>query len=738
MKPHHVLRAAASVVVLGVYFATLSPSIAGGDSGELIAEGCILGTSHPPGYPLLTVLVFLLKNISFLPGTTMVSRVNASSSIFSIIAATYMSATVTNIKNLLNLGQCINDIRGGGHLLALGLFSFSPLVWQYAVTAEVFPMNTMFSAMIIFLCTKFAIEKKESIAVTGSFICGLAICNQHTIVLFEIPCILWMLYLLRTNIWHDSSLLIRLVRAFLIGLLPYIYLPLAARVSPNGGGWGDVKTFSGFVNHFIRKDYGTFQLFSGANNGYSEGFSERNEAYWKDITEVQGMHIIPYLAVVSLLYILVFSFAFHQNVKNVPSDSVQEAINALLKNEDLNANEKNKTKIMKKTTDMKGKFSDFEINEECSLDDFQNRVNNDESRYTPLIIVLTFIFYFAVFHSLSNIRLSNKLLYGVHQRFWMQPNVLIFIMGGVGYDLLLTLLHTFIGYFINFLIGNNVHENIVEDSMYLVEIINSDQTVSKKMQNKNKMKKNKQTNIITTENKKTNIIAEKYQKISRRVVTIGGHVCSALLIIYQMKKHYYVSDQSKSIYFPNYAKAILDGLPKDATILLNYDMQWTSIRYLQQCEKYRTDITSINLALMSYDWFQHKQKHYPNLDFPGLLYNPYLDELELRNTRKIENIAKSSKIKLPFYNLYDFLQSNPRKDIYITGIVNSAETSLFSTYSFEPVGLASKILFKNETSNGRTYGDNLVRDWKRILGGIDGIDALLPQRDKYSERPLPK
>jgi hypothetical protein len=33
----------------------------GGDSGELVAEGCILGTAHPPGYPLLTMIVYVLK-----------------------------------------------------------------------------------------------------------------------------------------------------------------------------------------------------------------------------------------------------------------------------------------------------------------------------------------------------------------------------------------------------------------------------------------------------------------------------------------------------------------------------------------------------------------------------------------------------------------------------------------------------------------------------------------------------
>lgn len=50
-----------SVAILAVYIYTLSPSIAGGDSGELVAEGCILGTAHPPGYPLYTIIIKLLS-----------------------------------------------------------------------------------------------------------------------------------------------------------------------------------------------------------------------------------------------------------------------------------------------------------------------------------------------------------------------------------------------------------------------------------------------------------------------------------------------------------------------------------------------------------------------------------------------------------------------------------------------------------------------------------------------------
>lgn len=49
--------AALAALVLGVYAKTLYPTVAGGDSGELVAESCHLGVSHPPGYPLFNMAV---------------------------------------------------------------------------------------------------------------------------------------------------------------------------------------------------------------------------------------------------------------------------------------------------------------------------------------------------------------------------------------------------------------------------------------------------------------------------------------------------------------------------------------------------------------------------------------------------------------------------------------------------------------------------------------------------------
>ena len=64
-----------------------------------------------------------------------------------------------------------------------------------------------------------------------------------------------------------------------------------------------------------------------------------------------------------------------------------------------------------------------------------------------------------------------------------------------------------------------------------------------------------------------------------------------------------VNDQSDNVYFRNYAMSILRTLPKDSILFTNYDQQWTSVRYLQECEAVRKDITTINVSMMSYDWW---------------------------------------------------------------------------------------------------------------------------------------
>jgi len=47
-----------------------------------------------------------------------------------------------------------------------------------------------------------------------------------------------------------------------VGLLPYLYLPLSSYLNVARWTWGDQTSISGFLTHLFRREYGTFDLVS--------------------------------------------------------------------------------------------------------------------------------------------------------------------------------------------------------------------------------------------------------------------------------------------------------------------------------------------------------------------------------------------------------------------------------------------------------------------------------------------
>lgn len=420
-KEFDLLFFSVAAAIFAVYLATLSPSIAGGDSGELVSEGCHLGTAHPPGYPLLTMIVYGLHRLvnSFGQIQQTAYCVNLSSALFMTLASCFIGLTVQSLNNVSSV-----QTSSRGDILGMCLFSFSRLIWQYAVTAEVFPLNTLFSALIVYLTVVYTKNRSMFVLYFGSFVCGLAICNQHTIILYEAPLILWMLFVCRKLLFSSPFIALNLSGLFIFGLLPYVYLPIAEILSPKAGSWGHLSSLSGFVHHFLRKDYGTFQLFSGETGRNSEGMIPRTFAFIHDLTYYQAPHyVVPYLLVfAAVAYIVTLSFTFYVNpvVSVDPSEYMASS---------------NSSKKPSKKSGIKSAVSKprdiILFSAEISIID-----ENVEYSLMPLVLILTLVFYLAVFHSLANLPLSDKLLYGVHQRFWMQPNVIVFILVGFGFDAL--------------------------------------------------------------------------------------------------------------------------------------------------------------------------------------------------------------------------------------------------------------------------------------------------------------
>uniref|UniRef100_A0A8D0Q4M9 Transmembrane protein 260 n=1 Tax=Sus scrofa TaxID=9823 RepID=A0A8D0Q4M9_PIG len=171
--------------VAAVFTLTLPPSVPGGDSGELITAAHELGVAHPPGYPLFTLVAKLA--IILFPFGSVAYRVNLLCGLFGAVAAALLFFTVFRLSGSY-----------AGGILAAGVFSFSRLTWQWSIAAEVFSLNNLFVGLLMALTVHFeeaaTSQERSKIAKIGAFCCGLSLCNQHTIVLYVLCIIPWILF----------------------------------------------------------------------------------------------------------------------------------------------------------------------------------------------------------------------------------------------------------------------------------------------------------------------------------------------------------------------------------------------------------------------------------------------------------------------------------------------------------------------------------------------------------------
>lgn len=99
----------------------------GGDSGELLAEACVGGVAHPPGYPLLLGLLRLafLTNSGRFPFVLVANALNA-------VLAAAAAGLISHCVHLLTEKQ-----HPSAAITAGLLFAFSSVVWEHARGVEV-------------------------------------------------------------------------------------------------------------------------------------------------------------------------------------------------------------------------------------------------------------------------------------------------------------------------------------------------------------------------------------------------------------------------------------------------------------------------------------------------------------------------------------------------------------------------------------------------------------------------
>jgi len=231
-----------------VYILTLSRSVYFGDSGEFIAVAKTLGIAHPPGYPLYTMLAHLF---TYLPFGNLAFRVNL------------FSAVTSSLTVIVVYFICYKLTKNRLASASASLFlAFSYLFWLYSLVAEVFSLNNLFVALIILISLHiFENPQGKKLFYLLAFVFGLALTNHHTI-LFLTPALIFLVLATNPKLLTQPKFLLPASFFFLLGLLPYIYLPVRASQNPVLT-WGDPTTLQRFLDVLLRREYGTLSLSAG-------------------------------------------------------------------------------------------------------------------------------------------------------------------------------------------------------------------------------------------------------------------------------------------------------------------------------------------------------------------------------------------------------------------------------------------------------------------------------------------
>lgn len=279
--------AAVFVLCLVVFGATLVPTVPGGDAGELLVVADALAVAHPPGYPLWTLLAHAF---TLLPFGTVASRVAwLSAACTSAAAALVFACTSAVVRSRCDEGT--GAVAAASGLVAAVFFAFSPLVWTYAVTAEVFALNSLLAVLVLALALRWQGSRARRDAAWIAFVVGLGLANHHTLAVLAGPVLAWLLWTGRETLLTRRGLAV-LAAAGAAGLLPYVHLWTAA---DNPLSWGDTGTLQGLVDHVLRRDYGTFQLLP-------EGHAASSP--WPAKTATYGRHFAEATLVVGPVLVL--------------------------------------------------------------------------------------------------------------------------------------------------------------------------------------------------------------------------------------------------------------------------------------------------------------------------------------------------------------------------------------------------------------------------------------------------
>jgi hypothetical protein len=245
-------RAAAAVsagIAFVVYLRTMLPGVSVGDWAEMQFVPAQLSVPHPTGYPLF---VLIGKLFSLIP----VGSVAFRAGLLSAAAAAGSVAVAVLIASRLGV-RPVNAAAAG---LAL---AFTGTLWLEAAFPEMNSLHLLLVGLVIHRALVWRAERRDRDLLLGALLSGLALSN-HLLAATTIPIIiLFVLWDARRRLRERPILLLQAGLLLLVGLTPYLFIPLRALAGPPQI-YGPLTTLEGFLNLVTGADFrGNMKFFSG-------------------------------------------------------------------------------------------------------------------------------------------------------------------------------------------------------------------------------------------------------------------------------------------------------------------------------------------------------------------------------------------------------------------------------------------------------------------------------------------
>ena len=236
-----------TLIFLGFFLFFLffqSTSFYGGDAGDLVTAAITGSTAHPPGYPLYSLLGYIL---SFIPISTPAWRVGLLSSLAAAGTLTVVYYIIVKItKDKLP------------SIIAAATLGSTYLFWLYGIVPEVFALNALLMSLLLYISFWFSEEPTVKKLYGIAVLIGLGLAHHHIIV-FSLPAVFYFLWQQRKFAQHTTWKQKGTMIGFLfLGILPYSWAIIAGlRTAPLT--WSDPVTVENFLRLVSRADYGSFQ-----------------------------------------------------------------------------------------------------------------------------------------------------------------------------------------------------------------------------------------------------------------------------------------------------------------------------------------------------------------------------------------------------------------------------------------------------------------------------------------------